>query len=286
MHKFRMILPLLVIGTLLFSCNVINPPEKIPTYINIDTMLVKVDDFDKGAATHQISNVFLTVDNTLLGIFEMPFTVPCLSTGKMEVFIRPGIRLNGIAGSRIEYPFFKPFRDSVNLLEGKIITISPVTTYKEECKFPWMEDFEDAGVSFIYSQFADTTIRNQTSVVRTGRYSGAIYLDSINRYFEATGPKDFVLPRNSATVLFEFDYVNDVEFEVGMYVLEDGAAVWSSILMVRANSTWKRFYVDLHTTVAYNATAEAFRIGLRAMYDTTRTNTQHIILDNVKLIHF
>ncbi|MFO7616700.1 MAG: hypothetical protein R6V75_05570 [Bacteroidales bacterium] len=286
MHKFRMILPLLVVCSLLFSCDLINPPEKIPTYIKIDTMLVRVDDFDRGAATHQISNVFLTVENSLLGIFEMPFTVPCLSTGKQEVFIRPGIRLNGIAGSRVEYPFFKPYRDSVNLAEGEIITINPITTYKDECQFPWMEDFEDAGVSFIYSQYSDTTIRNQTSIVRTGRYSGAIYLDDNNRYFEATGPKDFVLPRNSATILLEFDYINDVEFELGMYVMEDGAAVWNSLLVVRENSNWKRFYADLHTTVAYNNNAEAFRIGFRAEYDTTRTGTQHIILDNVKLIHF
>ena len=286
MHKFRMILPLLLLGSLLFSCDLINPPEKIPSYINIDTIRIQVDDFDQGSATHQISNVFLTVENSLLGIFEMPFTIPCLSTGMQDVFIRPGIRLNGIAGSRIEYPFFTPFRDSVDLVAGEVTVISPVLTYKDECKFPWIEDFEDAGVSFIYSQFADTTIKNQTSIVSSGRYSGAIFLDNINRYFEATGPKDFVLPGNAATVLFEFDYITNLEFELGVYVLEDGAAIWNSLLVVRQNSNWKRFYADLHTTVAYNPNAEAYRIGFRAEYDSTRTETQHIFLDNVKLIHF
>ncbi len=287
MHKFRMILPVLLIGCLMYSCNLINPSEETPAYINIDTVFVRVNDFDKGAATHQISNIWLTVGNTALGTFEMPFTVPSLKTGIQELFIRPGIRVNGIAMSRIVYPFFEPYRITIDLVPGKMHTIIPEYEYvKDKCKFPWIEEFEDAGVSFIYSQYTDTTFRNQTDTVRSGRYSGAVYLNAENRFFEATGPMDFILPRNSVPILFEFDYLNSVGFEIGLYVMEDGAAIWNSLVFVKANPVWKRFYVDLQTTVGINPNAEAFRIGLRAEFDSTGTSKQGIILDNVKLIHF
>ena len=80
----------LLLSFLAVSCELINPPEPIPAYIRIDTISFNVTQFDQGAATHQISNIWLTVDNELLGIFEMPFQVPCLKTGEKEVFIRPG----------------------------------------------------------------------------------------------------------------------------------------------------------------------------------------------------
>jgi hypothetical protein len=287
MYKIRTILPaILLLSCLAVSCELINPPEPIPAYIRIDTISFKVTQFDQGEATHQISNIWINVDNEILGIFEMPFQVPCLKTGEKELFIRPGIRVNGIAASRMVYPFMEPYRVTHNLVPGEVITLLPSTTYKKECKFSWIEEFEDIGISFNYSQYTDVNFTIQSDTVRSGRYSGALYFDTDNNFFEATGPHDFILPKNGVPVIFEFDYTNSVGFMIGAYILEDGAGVWNDLVFVKSNPVWKRFYFDMEPTVRTNPTAEAYRIGIRAEYDSTGAQKQAIIFDNVKLIHF
>lgn len=302
MLKTWMILPVITLAGFLLSCNIINPAEGIPSYINVDTVLVKVTNFGQGSASQNMTCVKLNVAGTTLGFFEMPTMAPCLVTGLQNLFLEPAFKLNGIAGLRVVYPFFKPYIASslsgsdttqIDFVRGKVITITPLTTYKAECKFPWIEDFEDAGVTFLYPTYSDTTFRNQSDTVREGRYSGAIYLDTNNRFFEAYSNTDFVLPdkTKSAMVLLEFDYMSNTYLEFGMYVITDGAAIWNSLVIIRPINHWNRIYLDLHTTVAANPTTNAlipvlFRPGFRAGWDSTGLAKQAIIMDNLKLIHF
>jgi len=287
MHKIRLCLPVITLAVSLISCNLINPSETIPALIKIDTVKVSVTNFDQGSASHMLTNIWLSVNGKNLGVYEMPALIPSLESGKQWVYIRPGVKLNGISASRVAYPFFEPYElKDFNLEPGVSTLITPTTTYKKECKFPWMEDFEDAGVSFNYASYSDTTFRNQADTVREGRFSGAIYLDKTNRFFEATSSTDFELPNSGTMILLEFDYLSNTSLEAGVYVIEDGAAVWSSLVMIKPTTTWKRIYIDVHSTVSYENTADLFRMGFRAAWDSTGREKQGIIMDNLKLIHF
>ncbi len=288
MIKTWMILPVITLAGIFLSCNIINPAEDKPAYIKVDTILVKVTNFDQGSASHKMTCVKLNVAGTTLGFFELPTMTPCLTTGEQSLYLEPAFELNGIAGSREVYPFFKPYigTGKIDFIPGEVITITPTTTYKPECKFPWIEDFEDAGVSFLYATYSDTVFENQTANVREGRYSGAIYLDSKNRYFEAYSGTDLELPTTGLKVLLEFDYQSTTLMEFGIYLMEDGAAVWSSLLFIRPIDHWNRIYIDLHTTLDDNPTAEFFRPGLRAAWDSTGVAKQTILMDNLKVIHF
>jgi hypothetical protein len=287
MHKIRLSIPVITLAVSLISCNLINPPETIPALIKIDTVMVRVTNFDQGSASHMMSNVWLSVNGKNLGVYEMPALIPSLETGKQWVYIRPGIKLNGISASRVAYPFYEPYELRELVLEPGVATlVTPTTTYKKECKFPWMEDFEDAGVSFNYASYSDTTFRNQSDTVKEGRFSGAIYLDKTNKFFEASSSTDFELPNTGTMILLEFDYMSNTSVEAGVYVIEDLAAVWSSLVMIRPSATWKRIYLDIHSTVSYENTAEFFRLGFRAQWDSTGRATQGILIDNLKLIHF
>jgi len=294
MLKTWMILTLITLAGILLSCNIINPAEDIPAYIKVDTVLVKVTNFDQGSASHNITCVKLNVDGTNLGFFEMPTMVPCLLTGMRSLIVYPGFELNGIAGSRDVYPFFEPYigTGKIDLVRGQVIPITPTTTYKKDkdgkdvCKFPWIEDFEDAGISFVYPAYSDTVFRNQTDQVREGRYSGAIYLDTKNRFFEAYSSTDFQRITNGLMVLLEFDYLSNTIMEFGVYVLQDGAAVWNGLVYIRPIDHWNRIYIDLRNIMKDNQSAEFFRPGFRAGWDSTGLAKQAIILDNLKLIHF
>jgi len=293
MRKIRMSLTVITLAALLLSCNLINPVEEIPALIKIDTVLVTVKEFDKGSDSHQMTDIWISVGGKTLGVFEMPALIPCiLDTTSQWIYIRPGVKMNGMASTRVAYPFFVPYQLNVGqkvdlLLEaGKTSTITPTFTYKDECVFAWIEEFEDAGVTFSYASYSDTVFKNQNEMVKDGRFSGVVYLDSINSYFEARSAEDFTLPGDGTSILLEFDYLNTVEFEVGTYVIEDEVATWSSLIMVRKSDKWQRIYIDLHSTVAYETEADLFRMGFRAQWDSTGTATQSMLFDNIKLIHF
>ncbi|HBB90802.1 MAG: hypothetical protein A2X22_02350 [Bacteroidetes bacterium GWF2_49_14] len=287
MLKIGKCLSVITLAASLISCNLINPEEKIPALIKIDTVLVKVTNFDQGSASHKMTNIWISVGGKNLGVYETPTMIPCLETGPQWIYLRPGIKMNGIAGSRVAYPFFEPYELNEFILEsGKTTVITPTTTYKKECKFPWMEDFEDAGVSFDYPSYSDSIFRNQSDSVKEGRFSGAIYLDKQHQYFEANSSTDFVLPGTGTMILLEFDYKSNTGLESGVYVITDGAAVWNSLVYIKPSATWNRIYIDLHSTVGYETNADAFRIGLRAEWDSTGLAKQGIIMDNLKLIHF
>jgi len=288
MRKTWLSIPVIALAGFLLSCNIINPAEDIPSYIKVDTILVKVTNFDQGSASHKMNCVKLNVGGTSLGFFQIPTMTPCLLTGSQSLYLEPGFELNGIAGSRFVYPFFKPYTGTgkIDFVPGEVITINPVTTYKPECKFPWIEDFEDAGVSFLYPAYSDTTFKNQNKTLKEGRYSGAVYLDKTNRYFEAFSSTDFELSSTGTMVLLEFDYQCNTMIEFGLYVIEGEAAIWNSVMFIRSTDHWNRIYIDLHTTVGDNQTADFFRPGFRAAWDSTGLATQTIFMDNLKLIHF
>jgi hypothetical protein len=279
-------LSLFTLFFLSFSCDLIDPPEEIPAYIQIDTILVSVNDFDKGSASHQLDNIWISVGGENMGVFEMPFTIPTYSKGLQTLTIRGGVRLNGIAASRYEYPFFNPYIVDVELREGEIHLIEPATTYKDVCLFRWVEDFEDPGVSVTYSDYSDTTFVNQKTWVKDGRNSGAIFLSEEKQFFEATSNHRFALPENQVPVLFEFDLLSTNTLEVGMYITSDGAEVWNSVVVFYPSDNWKRCYVDIGSYAYYSENMELIRVGFRADYDREDGEPSHIILDNIKLIHY
>ncbi|MDD4646139.1 MAG: hypothetical protein PHY99_09145 [Bacteroidales bacterium] len=289
MIKLRWILGAITFPFLFFSCDIINPAEDIPCVIKIDTVLVKVTKVDQGSASHNMSCVKITVGGTTLGFFELPTMAPCLKTGSQSLYIEPSFRLNGIAASREVYPFFKPYTGTskFDLIPGETITITPTTTYEEKAKFIWLEDFEDAGVSFRYATYSDTTWITQNDTVKDGRYSGAIYLDSTNRYFEAYSGTDFERPNVNSEALLEFDYFSTVRFELGVYTYDNDVATWNSLMIVRPCDHWNRIYVDIHTLMEDDdVDFDIYRPGIRTAWDSTGAARQSVLMDNLKLIHF
>ena len=268
------------------SCDIINPAEDIPSFIRIDTVLVEVTDLDQGSTSHMINNCYISVGGTNLGIFELPFTVPSLETGMQTLTIRPGIKLNGIAASRIDYPFFKPYITDVELRENEIHLVSPVTTYKEECIFAWMEDFEDPGISFIYKDYSTTSFVVQKDLVKEGRYSGAILVNDNDSIFEANSAQEYELPQNASPVLLEFDYYNNNGFEIGMYLNDGGLVEWYDLVYIKPSTVWKRFYVDIGLTATLQNQTDLFRMGIRVFHEPENNEEGFVYLDNIKLIHF
>lgn len=124
------------------SCELIDEPEQIPAYIQIDTMHVNANYNDEGTESHNIKDAWLFVNNQLIGPFELPMKAPVLEEGEQTVEIFAGIDDNGVISLPEVYPFYNRYKINKTLIAGEAITIEPNIVYDEDTKFAFIEDFE------------------------------------------------------------------------------------------------------------------------------------------------
>ena len=162
-----LLLPLLII----YSCSKDKFLAEIPSYLNIESINLETESYE-GSDSHNITDVWVTMDGNFLGAFELPSLIPILSDGEHEFRISPGIKVNGISATRIIYPFYEisdlfmidgGVYNIVNsnilcLYRDSIITINATTSYKDNLEFLFIEDFEDAGLIIDTSENSDTNL--------------------------------------------------------------------------------------------------------------------------------
>src|SRR5436190_18776076 len=123
----------------LHSCEVINPDEEIPSYVRVENISLVTDTFTQGSASQKITDVWLYVDDQPLGVYEMPVSIPVLAEGPHALAIRAGVIVNGIASTRVYYPFYAFYNETVNLTRGTITTVSPTVNYFSGAVFSLQE---------------------------------------------------------------------------------------------------------------------------------------------------
>ena len=134
-HSFPYLILLIFI-----SCN---KEEEIPSYIGInDFNLTSNSSF--GENTENIKDVWIYINENLQGVYEIPVTFPVLNKGLQNIRIKAGVKANGIASTRIQYPFYTSYLDTVELVENETINISPSFSYNSSFD-AIVEDFESSG---------------------------------------------------------------------------------------------------------------------------------------------
>lgn len=142
---------------LFYSCEIINPSEQIPSYVAVDSVAVSITNPSQGSASHNISDCWLYVNNKLIGVFEIPFTIPVLEAGLQDIQIEPGIKNSGGNAAREIYPMMNGYYLDTVLEEKGILKLNPVFEYRP-VNFALVEDFEDIGFEFQVSEQSDTVI--------------------------------------------------------------------------------------------------------------------------------
>lgn len=269
-------------ATFISSCNLINPSEGIPAYIAIDTFSFAAS-FGQGSSSNRITDVWTFADGNIAGIYEIPKTFPVLDSGKTQLEINAGIWDNGIAETRVVYPFYYPDTVSMNLQPGKIYNIIPHFTYRPSTKFYFIEDFE-AGNLF-------DKIGGDTNMIRTsdpeevfeGSSAGAIYLDQDHNAYQGKTSESFVLTSGNP-VYVELNYKCDQEFQVGIYGSVQGVTAFLYDWTINPKDYWNKIYLNM-TNEVIQLKADEYQILIKAVLDSTRTES-HIYLDNIKLVSY
>ncbi|GAB4456165.1 MAG: hypothetical protein Fur0028_10970 [Bacteroidales bacterium] len=269
---------------LLTSCKKWDKEEKIPSYISIYQSSLQTEFATQGAASSNIADVWVNIDGNRQGTYEIPTTFPVLETGRHKVTLRAGIKVNGIAASRIIYPFFDMINMDTVLQEGKTVILNPVYSYKPATVFAWREDFQGNGFSLDRAIESDTLLYVISD--STGNKYGKFSIDAIRQRFYYKSAEAHLLPKNGTAIFLEFDYRCNHPFTVGLLINKLQTSVNTPILVVNPHpTTFNHIYVDLSYVVNYNLNAIDFNVIFQAVLQDGYT-TGDAEIDNVKLIHF
>lgn len=271
------------------SCEIINPDEDIPAKLSVLSTSFKTEPL-QGTDSVDISDIWIYVDNDLIGAFQIPFIAPILTSGNHDVTLRPGVILNGISATRSINPFYTNVSQTVYFAAGEKVVINPKFAYADGVKFPWNskgeEDFEEGGISIDSTSGSSTKIYKSKTDVYQGDYSGEITLDQGHKTFRSKSSNSFNLPKSGAYVIMEMNVKNEgTPLYIGMYVLLPGNAIKDvSHLMINTGPNWKKIYINFTELVSYYPNAESYNVTFKA--DLGALDSTNIFLDNIKIMHF
>lgn len=291
------------------SCKKFKGDQTVPAYIRIESISMTTDYETQGAPSTNITDAWVYINNEAIGAYELPASFPVLAKGLTEVRVDPGIKLNGIAGLRTPYPFYKPIVQEVYLVEGEEVNLNKdtlftgsdfvpytmSTTYYDNLKFVWMEDFEDPSISL------DSTSKSRTDIGRTepannpeaflasySKYSGLMELDDVKYLIDVATNVDnstgFILPKVGEYVFLEVDYKNSNYFTAGFYSRSLSQIVQHPVININPRSEWNKIYINLTPGVSSSTDAIDFNIFFGS-YKEDGVDPAWIMIDNVKLIH-
>ena len=306
MKIFRYLTVFLIV-LVLFSCKKFKGSQEIPAYLRIEPWTFTTNYVIYGAATQAITDAWVYVDGDLLGCYEiqshndgMYAMVPVLKKGQHQLNLYPGVKLNSISSTRIQYPFYQPYIITRNLEPGEIDTIRPATIYysidSTLMRFKMKEDFEEVNNIKLYrpdstwAELHQVDYNNDHSAwldpvdpVNHHR-SGLVELnDNIKRFCLVSG--ELVgLPTVGNYVILELDYNCTNQFLVGMYIhsMQNGL-IDKELYYLKASNGWKKTYLNFSPTVTEHFNADYVKFYLRGYQgdaDTTR-----YYFDNLKLIY-
>lgn len=275
----------IIIASTFWGCSLQDKDTFNPAYLIIDSVDL-VTTFDQGYASHQITDIWISVDELNLGVYTIPARIPIIVSGEnMNIRINAGVKPNGTNNQSLPYPFYDPIELNMNLSEGEEFIYEPTFNYRSDARFDIVDDFENPT---LFIKDLDGNI--ETFVTRSdqekngGNFSGLIELANDKRIAEFTTNAEFLASNNSGGATFlEFDYLSDVNLFSG-YIVESNLGIFNDYVAVFVpNNEWKRVYIDLTSIVA---TPQVIKYQITFFMEHEGTGTSQIFLDNVKLVHF
>jgi len=278
LKKLFISLPLLL---LISACEVINPPEDIPSYLQIDSVGVFTDETTQGSSSSNLADVWVTVDGQFLCGYPLGSKIPVLFNGNHTVSLRGGILLNGIEATRVPYGVFQTFDTIVNLVPGEVQHIVPRVTYFTTTNFPFIESFDNNTLLF------STSFNSASMTVETNSFEGKgglVIMDDLSPFFECTTIDSFDLPGGTAPTYVEMNYKTDTEFLVGVKANTSLGPLDFPLLNVRSSLEWNKIYINLTSIASQSQHAEDWRIYIKANRQPgIAVNT--LRFDNIKLVY-
>jgi len=232
-----------------------------------------------------ITDAWVTVNGNFMGAFETPSNIPILELEEPtnDIRISPGIKENGISGSRMIYPFYNFYDVSESINHGETIIIHPTTSYKEaNFKFLTQGRFE-LGNMLEATENSDTIPFTQNEEVYEGLKSCAICIDETNASFQVITIDDFYFNNFPEYVFLEMNFKSSVNFKIGL--IKDGNIQnKAEHMQIYPSKNWNKIYLNLSQLIIPNINNSTFKIYFESdMLDNDSEGC--LYLDNIKVVY-
>ncbi len=298
LKSYQILLVLLCLTMLLAtSCYKFKGSETIPAYISISDISLTTYYPEQGSNSEDIVDVWVYVDDGLLGVYEFPesdstpLTFPVLASGKHKLELRPGIKLNGISSTRVPYPFYQPIIfEEFDFIPETIQELGELTTtYQDNTKFEWFEDFEDGDISI--EDYGDTIIeRTQPDgnpiafLSPTSRYSGEINLTNDRPVYTGITYNSFDIQVAGTIIILEMNFKTENYFQVGLLIRDQNSVPEKDLVILNHSNEWKKIYINLGSNLSLYPQAIDYKVIFRAGLESGTSNAK-ILIDNVKIVY-
>lgn len=281
---------MLCAGFMLSSCNLINPEEETPAFLEIAPFSLTTNEAGQGSDSEKITEAWVFIDGSFLGVYDLPATVPVLNFGTTAITVEAGIRENGISSTPEIYPFYEPYEITLDLVAGETFSIQPQTEYLSGTKFSFIEDFEDNRPRLFTQQILGSEMISLTSSEAfEGQYSGVFGLSKENQPVVeiATELAFSDLQEDGIFVYLEVNYRSDAPVLWGVIGEEDPVAGIDRFYEpgFTPKAEWNKIYFNL-SEIIFTSQLEEFQIGMQAFIRQEDPDTANVYLDNIKLVHF
>ncbi len=273
---------------LVSGCNLINPHEKIPTYIHIDSFVFTNTPNLNISNSHSITSVYAYYNNVNIGTFDLPCTIPVMATGTGILTLAPAIIQDGLNSLVSLYPYYISDDYSFAAQPGKIITHNPTTHYYTDIKKTTISEFAFGNTNFalVMGTRPLFAVYNKDSLVFEGDASGEIILKAVGDSSVDSSKIQFAIPLNQNQAYIEFDYKSSIPFYVGLganlshYISTDPYYLAG----ISPNDHWQKFYLQV-TDFAGRAQATSYTFYIKAVLGDGQTNGR-LLIDNIQLVTF
>ena len=307
MKFYKLTLFLVVVGVLLTSCSKFEGDQTIPAYISVDAIQV-VDDpanswlpgQNEGFYSQLIDAVQIQLlpagasSEVVLGTFQLPCTVPVLQQGTLDrVRIVPVVKQNGIAATRIYYPFYREkVLNGVTLVPTDTTRLDTVeTTYLGSglMSVPFHEYFEPEQNGTRLSSAVEILSRAQNpdivSIDRCDHGCGRVHVTADQSQVNFWALDSICLANSGSAVYLEMDYWSDFNFSVGFNnpMVQGGSNEIKSAMVLYANSGWQKIYINLGKLWSYY---NDYHYGIRLYFTVLNSSGKegNVYLDNMKVV--
>jgi hypothetical protein len=267
----------------------------IPSRIAIDAVSLNLDPAN-GNTIHQIKGVQVFANQELIGNFELPCKIPIDKLGNVQIDIFPLVLINGSSSNLTLYTPLEGYRDTLNLVAGKTLTVLPTFTHRKSTVVRWIEDFEDNNSTLVPispSPFpGDTLGIVSRDFDLNGAFKGKsnVYrfcfedIDSA-KYFDVGSFLEYAdLPTNGSGVFFEFDIKTDLPVQLALRRKTPTASELVPYMVVNpTGGQWKRFYVNLVYELANQPANTSIRIFFDVNKPANSVAGREILFDNLRL---
>lgn len=281
----------LFFASLVFSisaCNLINPDEDIPAYIDVKKMNTTSNYALQGSASGNITDVWIFADGAYVGTYELPARIPLLLSGKKKISFAAGIEVNGIASTSDFYPLYKFYETDVDLIPGQVTDMDTLTVgYFPALQYTWFEDFEKdtsgGGISLDTTGISLATINPDSLDVFEGQRSLKMKVTTAEYFIECISVGDGYQLSPGKDIYLELDYKCNQPFIMGLTGTTFTSVKTIPVIKFNTKGDWNKIYIRLGPYVNANTDVIKFKVYFRLALEAGLTEGV-VYLDNIKLI--